>query len=38
VLRDAALGPMLDLMLQGLEDRVERVSAPPWAPESALTR
>ena len=35
VLRDAALGPMLDLMLQGLEDRVERISAPPWAPESA---
>ncbi len=36
VLRDPALGPMLDLMLQGLEDRVERVSAPPWAPERAL--
>jgi len=36
VLRDVALGPMLDLMLQGLEDRTERVSAPPWGPESAL--
>ncbi len=36
VLRDAALGPMLDLMLQGLEDRVERVSAPPWTSELAL--